>query len=126
MGPVQTELFSQSFTIHGLWPSQNTDQYYGDFDFNLFRGTPLLQEMYNYWPPQPKLGGLPHFLWEFEWSRNGNRYADLMMNLAPGNFNRYGLTKRNEQLQIDYFQKVIELFKKLNVRGLTQKSYTRK
>lgn len=53
---------SQSFTIHGLWPSQQSYRDFGDFNFQLFK-KPLLEDMYNYWPPQPKTGGLPHFLW---------------------------------------------------------------
>jgi hypothetical protein len=62
MGPVKTSLYSQSFTIHGLWPDQKAEHYYGYFNFNLLE-VELLADMYNYWPPQLQTGGFPHFLW---------------------------------------------------------------
>ena len=125
MGSVLSCLLSQSFTIHGLWPSQQTNRYYGKFNFDLFKGKALLQEMYSYWPPQPKIGGFSHFLWEFEWEKNGNRYADIMMELAPANFMMYGIKNRNEQLQVYYFTKTIELYKQLNVRKIPKRTYTK-
>ena len=70
MGSVPTYLFSQSFTIHGFWPNQVAEHYYGDFNFNLLKGE-LLADMYNYWPPQAQTGGLPHFLWQYQWGKHG-------------------------------------------------------
>lgn len=124
MGPVIRMLFSQSFTIHGLWPNQVTYHDYGDFNFNLFKGE-LLQDMYNYWPPQPQSGGIPHFIWEYGWETNGHRFAGLMLELHPSNYVMYGVKKRNEELQIEYFRKTVEFYKQLNVRKVPQKSYTK-
>jgi hypothetical protein len=99
MGSVVMLPFSQSFTIHGLWPNQETNHDFGDFDFKLFKGE-LLQDMYNYWPPQPQSGGIPHFIWKYEWESNGHKFANLMLELHPSNYAMYGIKKRNEELQI--------------------------
>ncbi len=94
MGPVKTSLYSQSFTIHGLWPDQKAEHYYGYFNFNLLE-VELLADMYNYWPPQLQTGGFPHFLWQYQWKKHGQDYAELMLDLNPSAFNMYGIKKRN-------------------------------
>ncbi len=48
-----------------------------------------------------------------------------MMTLTPSAFNMYGIKDRNEKLQIHFFTKVIELYKKLNVRKVPKMRYTK-
>ena len=64
MGPVANVLLSKSFTINGLWPSdQFFDDDYGNFNLNLLKNSDFFGEINFYWPPQPQRGGKPYFLW---------------------------------------------------------------
>jgi hypothetical protein len=80
MGSVLHLSLSQSFTIHGLRLLKPSKYYYGPFNFELLRQNhSLLDMMYNYWPPQPKLNGPPHFLWKYEWDKYGHRFSQMFV-----------------------------------------------
>jgi len=80
MGSVTSCLFSKSFTINGLWPSdQLYDQEYGEFNLTLLKNSNFFDEMKLYWPPQPQRGGKPYFLWELQWKDHGSAYGDIVL-----------------------------------------------
>jgi len=63
LGSVYLRLCSQSFTIHGLWPSLKTSNDYGVFKVNNIQSH-LLDDMNNYWPAQSQIGRYNYFLWD--------------------------------------------------------------
>jgi hypothetical protein len=51
MGSVNIFQISQSFTIHGLWPTiKKTGTKFGDFNERYL--TNIRDDLDNYWPPQ--------------------------------------------------------------------------
>jgi len=54
LGPVLICLFSESFSIHGLWPSARTktEKTYAGFKVKNINNKVLFDDMLNYWPPQ--------------------------------------------------------------------------
>lgn len=96
MGQVIVNIFSKSFTIHGLWPSSQTKRIYEDFNLNYTKSNLRLSaEMNNLWPPQtnfpitdPQTSATfnQHWLWEHEWNKHGKDYVNILQVLKPEQF----------------------------------------
>jgi ribonuclease I len=113
MGPVSSLSFSQSFTIHGLWPSTTASQTYGDFDVSIIdENEELKDNMNNYWPPQSRATGPETFLWEHEWTKHGPDYAEIILNLQPDRFTGESEEEKNRQLQAAFFNDVVAFYQR--------------
>ena len=96
-----------------------TSKRYGDFDFNTLRENErLLDKMYNYWPPQPALGGKPHFLWNYEWEKYGHRFAE-MITIEKGK--KY----TSREYQSSFFTVAMQIYDGMNVRKLNSQAFSK-
>jgi ribonuclease I len=87
LGQVIPQKFSQSFTIHGIWPSTNSTTTYGAFNIKYFeKNLRLIDDMQNYWPPKSKASTSSVFLWQHEWDTHGKDYANIILKLRPDEF----------------------------------------
>lgn len=80
--------------------------------------------MHNYWPAKIKSSTSNVFLWDHEWTTHGKDYAYILYKLRPGDFPGT-VEQRNAALQLAYFQDTINLYKKLNLKKLPAKNYTK-
>lgn len=81
--------------------------------------------MYNYWPPQLKTGGLPHFLWQLSWKDHGQDYAQVLLEIDSKPYIYLTIDQRNKALQESYFRRTLDFYKALNVRKLPKNTYTK-
>ena len=88
MGPVFLCLISQSFTIHGLWPQ---DESYDNFEkFKIYYlPSNLKKDLYNYWPPKNTHWQSKYFLWSHEYNKHGDDYAQVIIDRQNGDFLRF-------------------------------------
>ena len=77
--------------------------------------------MNNYFPAKSKESNDKTFLWDHEWKKHGNDYADIMLKLRPDEFTG-SIEQRNAALQVNYFSDIIKLYKSFNLQKLP-KSY---
>lgn len=125
MGPVTFLLFSQSFTIHGYWAQQRSQEQYGEFSIQALSKN-LLKEMREFWPAQTRQSqASPTFLWEHEYETHGSDFADIYLGLHPEQFRGLDTNQRNAKLQQTYFSHVVELYKTLKVRKIPQGRYSK-
>jgi ribonuclease I len=112
VGPVFDSLPSQSFTIHGLWPTAKATKTYGAFDYSIISSDKvLLDDMRNYWPPQSRSTGSPTFLWEHEWIDHGSDYAELILRVQPKRFAGLSGAALEKKLQSAFFHDVVAFYK---------------
>lgn len=104
---------TNSWTIHGLWPDHCDGTYDANCDttraytgigatLQSFGKTDLLAYMNTYWKDYQ---GDDESFWEHEWAKHGT----CISTLKPSCYTSY--TAKQEL--IDYFQKVVDLFKTL-------------
>ena len=125
MGWVFPFIFSQSHTIHGIWPSVTTTSKFGAFNLHLFdKNLKLIDDMNNYWPPKIKASTTSTFLWQHEWETHGQDYAAIIYKLRPGEFTGTD-QQRNDKLQVAFFTETIAFYKKYRVQKLSAAAYTK-
>lgn len=125
LGRVNSTLFSQSFTIHGIWPDQVTTQSFGAFNYALIqKETKLLDDMHNYWPPKSKPSHSTTFLWSHEWTVHGKDYAAILFKLKPESFPGT-IQQRNAALQVAFYKDVISFYQRFNGKKLSAGTMTR-
>ncbi|XP_031505865.1 uncharacterized protein LOC116268292 [Nymphaea colorata] len=112
LGPVLFYLNSQSFTIHGLWPTVKTTKKYGAFDLSIIEANQTLYaDMQNFWPPQSLPNHTPTNLWAHEWGKHGGDYAELLLRVRPDEFKGLSGDKLNKALQFAFFRDTIAFYK---------------
>lgn len=120
MGPVKIKLLSQSFTIHGYWPSASSARTFGSFDVDLLDAK-LLADMKNYWPPQSRNSQRsPNFLWEHEYETHGSDFANIYLQQHKADLSTLSTIDQDDQLQKIFFQYVVDLYLTVNVRKLAK------
>ena len=82
----------------------------------------LLDDMNNYWPPQSQSGRYPYFLWEHEWEDHGQDYAGIVYKLHPNQFS-VNQNQRNQDLQVRFFQDVINLYKTFKAQKIFKNTF---
>ncbi len=125
MGPVKIGLISQSFTIHGYWPSTSSPRTFGSFDQSLINGK-LLKDMKNYWPAQSrKSQRSPTFLWEHEYESHGSDFANIYLQQHKADLSNLTTIEQDDQLQQIFFQYVVDLYLTVNARKLSKDKYSK-
>jgi ribonuclease I len=117
--------FSQSFTIHGYWPSASSRRTFGSFDVDLLDAK-LFADMNNYWPPQSRNSQRsPTFLWEHEYDAHGSDFANIYLQQHNADFSNLSTSDQDNQLQQIFFRYVVDLYLTINVRKLAKNQYSK-
>ena len=78
MGPVFLSLIRQSFTIHGLWPQDKSNDSFEQFKL-YYLPSDLKKDLYNYWPPKNTHWQSKYFLWSYEYNKHGGDYGHIII-----------------------------------------------
>jgi hypothetical protein len=93
------EYHRESFTIHGLWPNAIATRKYGNFEDHNIQSEELLDDMYNFWPPQSNSQKEETWLWHHEYDKHGKDFAQILQIYQPDTFGKAS----SQQLQEKFF-----------------------